>query len=304
MPPDRQTHSSLFDRRPPVQRRSNRLALVLLLLLWTVGFVSIDAIVAPATEPWSRWSVHDDASTAVVDHAAWQRLLDLYLRPGADGITRFAYAEVTADDRRELADYVARLSATQVSGLSRAEQFAYWVNLYNALTVKTILTYYPVASIRDIDTSPGLFSDGPWDAKLVSIEGEWVGLNDIEHRILRPLWRDPRLHYAVNCASLGCPNLLPEAFTAANSERLLDLGAFGYVNAPRGAEVRSDGLWVSSIYIWFKEDFGGNDLGIIEHLRRYATPEQRDRLAGVAAISGHHYDWRLNDAATAPGRSQ
>jgi Protein of unknown function, DUF547 len=87
-----------------------------------------------------------------------------------------------------------------------------------------------VASIRDIAISPGLFSVGPWGRKLIEVEGEPLSLDDIEHRILRPIWRDPRLHYAVNCAALGCPNLRSSAFTAANADILLETAASDYVN--------------------------------------------------------------------------
>jgi Protein of unknown function, DUF547 len=87
-----------------------------------------------------------------------------------------------------------------------------------------------VASIRDIAISPGLFSVGPWGGKLIEVEGEPLSLDDIEHRILRPIWRDPRLHYAVNCAALGCPNLRSSAFTAANADILLETAASDYVN--------------------------------------------------------------------------
>ena len=159
-----------------------------------------------------------------------------------------------------------------------------------------MLDHYPVDGIRDIDISPGLFADGPWDKKLVEIEGEDVSLNDIEHRILRPIWRDPRIHYAVNCASIGCSNLRPTAFTAANSDALLTAAAQAYVNHPRGARVEDGKLIVSSIYVWFQEDFGGNDAGVIRHLIRYAAAGLGTRLAGVTSIHTHDYDWGLNDA--------
>ncbi len=174
--------------------------------------------------------------------------------------------------------------------------------LYNALTVKVVLDHYPVDGIRDIDFSPGLFADGPWDKKLVEIEGEDVSLNDIEHRILRPIWRDPRIHYAVNCASIGCPNLQPTAFTAANTDALLAAAAQAYVNHPRGARVEGGKLIVSSIYVWFQEDFGGNDAGVISHLRRYADPGLRSRLSRIERIGDHFYDWSLNGAPSKPAQ--
>jgi len=175
-----------------------------------------------------------------------------------------------------------------------ATRSAFWINLYNALTVELILDHYPVASILDISISPGLFSFGPWDKKLIEVEGEALSLNDIEHRILRPIWRDARLHYAVNCASLGCPNLREVAFTAENTEWLLEQGAHEYVNHARGAEFIDSQLIVSSIYHWFKEDFGDSDRGVIEHLGAFAAPELAKRLAKTRRLSGHDYDWDLN----------
>ena len=160
-----------------------------------------------------------------------------------------------------------------------------------------VLDHYPVDGIRDIDISPGLFADGPWDKKLVEIEGEAVSLNDIEHRILRPVWRDPRIHYAVNCAAIGCPNLQPTAYTAANTDALLDEAARAYVNHPRGARVEDGKLIVSSIYVWFQDDFGGDNAGVIHHLTRHADAGLRTQLSGVASIYTHHYDWLLNDTA-------
>jgi hypothetical protein len=183
-----------------------------------------------------------------------------------------------------------------VRSLRRDEQLAYWINLYNALTVKVILDHYPVKSIRSIDISPGFFSDGPWGKPLVRVEGKEMTLNDMEHRVLRPIWKDPRIHYAVNCASLGCPNLQPRAFTAENAEELLALAAREYVNHPRGVSVDKGWVRVSSIYVWFKEDFGGTDEGVIEHLRRHASGALPEELRRVDGISEHHYDWSLNDA--------
>ena len=255
------------------------------------------SLAAPQAELWPRWQAYDPASTVVVEHAPWRRILAAHLRPSPDGINRFAYGQVSPVERAALAEYVTALSAAPVSGLARPEQRALWINLYNALTVKVVLDHYPVNSIREINISPGLFSIGPWGRKLITVEGERISLDDIEHRILRPIWRDPRLHYAVNCASIGCPNLAAEPYTAANAERLLNEGAYAYVNHPRGVRVDGGRLAVSSIYAWFKEDFGGGDAGVISHLRQYAAPRLAASLAGATRIAGDAYDWTLNDAA-------
>lgn len=254
------------------------------------------AAAAPEAQLWPRWLSRDDASTAHVDHAAWDRLLERHVRAGDDGINRVAYAGFSGADRFALDGYVQALGATAISRYGADEQFAFWANLYNALTVQVVLAHYPVASIRDIDISPGLFAQGPWGKKLVSVEGEPLSLDDIEHRILRPIWKDPRVHYAVNCAALGCPDLPGEAFTAQRLETQLERAARGFVNHPRAARVDGGRLRVSSIYSWFKDDFGGSDAGVIAHLKRYAAPPLRSALDAIRGVNGHDYDWRLNGA--------
>ncbi len=272
---------------------------ILRLVAIAVAFVLFSlslAEAAPKAELWPRWQAHEPASTQAVEHDAWDRFLKAYVAPAADGINRVAYGRVTNEDRLRLASYIARLAAAPVDRLGRDEQRALWINLYNALTVKTVLDHYPVNGIRDIRISPGLFSSGPWGRKLVKVAGEDISLDDIEHRILRPIWRDPRLHYALNCAALGCPNLQREAFTAANTERLLDEGARAYAGHPRGARLEGGRLIVSSIYVWFRDDFGGSDAGVIAHLKQYGAPGLIRELDGRTRIDGDAYDWALNGA--------
>lgn len=254
------------------------------------------ACAAPRPNPWPRWRASDETARTTIDHTPWDGFLAHYLVAGADGINRLAYGRVLPDDREALGIYVAALAGLPITSYRRIEQRAYWINLYNALTVRVVLDHYPVASILDINIAPGLLSRGPWGKKLVHIEGEPVSLDDIEHRILRPFWHDPRLHYALNCASLGCPNLQPHAFTAAGTDAVLDRAARAYVNHPRGARIVDGRLYVSSLYVWYKPDFGGSDRGVIAHLRRYAEPPLRKALALQASIAGDSYDWSLNDA--------
>lgn len=254
------------------------------------------AMAAPKPDLWPRWQSQDAGSTRKLDHGAWDDFLKRHVVAGTDGINRIGYGRVPAADKAALDAYVKTLAETPVGKLHRDEQRAYWVNLYNALTVQVVLGAYPVKSIRDIKISPGLFASGPWGKKLARVEGEEVSLDDIEHRILRPIWNDPRTHYAVNCASIGCPNLPRDAFTVANMNVLLDAGARAYVNHPRGAEVKDGKLTTSSIYDWFKVDFGGSDAGVIAHLRRFATGAHAAALAAVSRIDGDRYDWSLNDA--------
>jgi len=123
-----------------------------------------------------------------------------------------------------------------------------------------------------------------------------VSLDDIEHRILRPIWQDPRVHYAVNCASMGCPNLQPTAFTAANAEELLDRGAREYTSHPRGANLSNGRLTLSSIYDWFSEDFGGEE-GVLDHIASFADPATARQLAEYGGRIRYDYDWSLNSGS-------
>lgn len=253
------------------------------------------ALAAPKAEPWPIWDAHDPASRLVIDHAAWGRFLVRYRRDGADGIARLAYREAVAG-RAALEAEIARLAALPIRRYGRAEQFAYWANLYNMITVAVVLKHYPVRSIRDIGISPGWFSRGPWGAKLVEVEGMALSLDDIEHRILRPGWRDARVHYVVNCASLGCPDLPPAPLTGATAEATMEAGARRFVNHPRAAVVEGEKLVVSSIYVWFAEDFGARREDVVRHLRRYARPELEAQLARFREAEADRYDWTLNEA--------
>lgn len=195
--------------------------------------------------------------------------------------------------------YLAGLALVDPDTLARTEQMAFWINLYNARTVALIVDHYPVDSIRDIAISPGLFSVGPWRKKLVTIAGEALSLDDIEHRILRPIMADPRVHYAVNCATVGCPNLQPQPFTGARLEAMLEEGARDYVNHPRGVallprRLLADRLTPSRIYDWFIADISGDIAGVLAHLRRYTTGETAEILAAVETIDAYRYDWSLN----------
>jgi hypothetical protein len=264
-------------------------------VLATAAVGGVERALAPDAKLWERWTAHDPASTLSVDHGPWDALLRRHV-VDAPGVNRVRYGAFTAADRAALDADLAALQATPVDRLSRPEQMAFWINLYNALTVDVALDHYPVGSIRDIDISPGLIADGPWGAKLATVAGERLSLDDIEHRILRPIWKDPRIHYAVNCAAVGCPDLRARAWTAEGLDAALDAAARAYVNDPRGVRIEGDRLVVSKIYDWFHEDFGGTDAALIGHLARYAEPPLADALRGRGRIDDAVYDWALNDA--------
>jgi hypothetical protein len=266
-----------------------------------VALLSSVAQAAPKAELWPRWQKHDPTSREKIDHGAWDRFLKLYLvAPHPSGINRVRYQAVGADDRKALKDYLLSLQGAAISSYNRSEQKAYWINLYNAATVDLIIGRFPLASIRDINISPGFLARGPWGAKLLTVEGEKLSLDDIEHRILRPIWKDNRVHYALNCASLGCPNLQPSAFTADNSEALLEKGAREFINHPRGVAIQKGKLQVSSIYVWFQEDFGRDAADLMEHWQEFAEPPLASALEKYQGGLSHDYDWHLNGVEAKP----
>ena len=251
---------------------------------------------APSADLWPKWQKSSEQNRQTLDHSRWAEILDTYLVSNhPSGINRFRYGDVSGKDRQLLQEYLADVQNVTVTSLNRGEQKAYWINLYNALTVEVILDHYPVKSIMDIDISPGFFSQGPWGAKLFTIEDEKLSLNDIEHRILRPIFTDNRVHYALNCASLGCPNLQASPFTATNMEQMLDAGARAYINHSRGVQIGTGKIQLSSIYKWFKSDFGGTDVGVTDHLLRFADNDLAKTLKGEKKKFSYSYNWDLNE---------
>lgn len=275
---------------------SKRVAAIMALVL-TIGLFVVPA--AGAAEPAELFRKAALGSPAMVDHSIWDRLLKQHVKAGADGINRVDYAAFKASGHSQLKQYIRALEGIDPATLDRPEQFAMLANLYNAETVDIVLDHYPVASIKDISLGGSLlaaFTGGPWKAKVLRLKGVELSLDDIEHGILRPVFKDSRVHYAVNCASIGCPNLQREAFTGAKLNQQLDAAARAYINHPRGASVVEGRLIVSSIYNWFKSDFGGSDDGVIRHLKAYAAPSLLAQLNSIKEISDYAYDWHLNDA--------
>lgn len=243
------------------------------------------------------WATSDSQSTQVISHAPWQLILDKYLIPAqnANDINRFDYASVTVNDQTILSRYLDQLQDIDPRQYNSQEQMAYWINIYNALTVNLILKNYPVKSITKLGEK--FFSFGPWDDQAAVINNKSLTLNDIEHKILRPIWQDPRIHYAVNCASIGCPNLATQAYTSTNLDVQLEQGATDYINHPRGVHVDGNDLIVSKIYKWYSEDFGNTETSLIVHLKQYAKPALKNSLIHFEKHNGdidYEYNWQLN----------
>jgi hypothetical protein len=284
----------LYRAGAPARRRAGRLAALFVVLLAALPAATF------AGAAQDLFSTHAEGAAETIDHSAWDHLLKTYVKGGADGLNRVDHASLKAEGLPALRDYIGTLEQADPNKLDRNEQFALLANLYNAKTLEIVASRYPVKSIKDISLGGGLVAavtGGPWKAKVTKLKGVELSLDDIEHGILRPIFKDPRVHYAVNCASVGCPNLRDEAFTGARLNKQLEQAAKDYVNSSRGVSFESGAPAVSSIYVWFIDDFGGDDQGVLDHLRKYAGPDLAKRLAGASALGGDRYDWSLNDAA-------
>ena len=241
----------------------------------------------------STWEKNNPNSKEKIQHQVWDDFLQKNIIP-KDKLNTISYGAVSKEYKRTLDNYLKYLQEIKITNYNQQEQKAYWINLYNSLTVQVVLDHYPVDSIRDIKLS-GVFTIGPWKKKLVSVEREMLTLDDIEHKILRPIWKDNRVHYAVNCASVGCPNLQNRAFTADNIENLLEKGAKEYIQSPNGVSFQNNQLVISSIYKWFQEDFSTTPQGVLKHLQKYATADTKEKLANYQGKIKYEYNWSLNE---------
>lgn len=272
------------------------------------GFISGVATLTPgatAASVTDAFRAHAQGTSAKIDHGSWDALLKAYVKPAPDGVNRVDYKAFKAKGHAALKDYIGKLQAADPAALGKSEQMAFWINLYNAKTIDIILEHYPVKSIREISLETSLLgflkksvgAGGPWKAEVLKVKGRDLSLDNIEHDILRPIFKDPRVHYAVNCASYGCPNLQAAAFTGAELDQQLDNGARAFINHPRGLKVEDGRVMASSIYDWFQSDFGGSAAGVLKHARSYANADLKAALEGKASIDSFDYDWRLNDIA-------
>ena len=262
------------------------LAFTLCVSSFTVGAVA-------KAESWTYWTPHDTTSEFQPDHQAWQVFLDQYVAEYPDGINRVAYHRIIQEQGNVLLDdYLSDMASLDPRKLNRSEQMAYWINLYNAHTVKLVLGYPDKKGILKMGRK--LFAIGPWDDVVATIAGEALSLNDIEHRILRPIWGDHRIHFAVNCASLGCPNLNKTAFNGANLERLLTEGEDDYLNHTRGLQrLKNDKLQLSAIFKWYESDFGASKQEVVAYIARHSRVMEGYDYNSRPRIS-YEYNWELN----------
>lgn len=273
----------------------HKLLMATLLVLITLAMTANHAYASDRKALWPRWQVFNPLSKARIDHTKWQQFLDHNIIIDDEGITLINYTAISKSDIALLNDYINTQEKVKVMQYNRQEQLAYWINLYNALTVKLILEHYPVSSIKDINISPGLFSIGPWSANLIRVDNVALSLNDIHNRIIRPIWNDPRTHYAINNATIGAANLSPKAYSGRQIINQLNSAAKNYINSLRGVQVIDNKLIVSKIYDWFEQDFGSSKQNVIIHLKQFANNKLKQRLSTISTVDGYQYNWHLNN---------
>ena len=224
------------------------------------------------------------ARAEAVDYGTYAELLQAHVR---DGVVD--YAGFKADEAR-LDDYLARNGRVNPESLSREDRFAYYINAYNAWTIKLILTGYPgVKSIKDL----GSLLQSPWKKPFVKIDGRTLTLDEIEHSILRPQFKDARVHFAIVCASKGCPPLIAQPYRGAVLDEQLNRVTTAFLNRPGNYRLEGDRFEVSSIFKWFGEDFGN----LFDFYIRYAQGDLKQALQSGRdriRIGYLDYDWSLN----------
>ena len=226
--------------------------------------------------------------TTAPSHGLWDRLVKSHVR--ADG--RVDYRGFVRD-KALLEDYLQLLSShpPDWENWSKEEQLAYWINAYNAFTVKLIVDHYPVKSIRDLGPALKIpLINDVWHYQFFEIGGVKTSLDHIEHGILRKEFDEPRIHFAINCASVSCPPLLNEAFFPDKLESQLQKVTLGFVNDPSRNRILAESIQISSIFSWFKEDFTRHGT-LIDFLNQYS----KVKILRGAKITFLEYDWNLNE---------
>jgi hypothetical protein len=236
-------------------------------------------------------------------HARWTAVLERHVSGD-----RFDYLAL-ARERTALDGYLAelhRVTPSQLAGWTREERFAFWINTYNAHVVDLVCRNWPLESIKDLG---GLFSP-VWKKRYIDMpaldpggQGRALSLDDVEHQILRPRFRDARVHAAVNCASIGCPPLRAEAFVAERlSEQLDDQTRKWLADSRRNRYERSRStVHVSKIFDWFEEDFERDAGGVEAWIRRYAPAAEAEWMKAAKKLKRKYvdYDWAVNVAPKA-----
>lgn len=263
-----------------------------------LGFLVVTLLGAMATHAsnssqyWAYWDHSNEFNRATVDHQPWNRILSSYVVKKERGANRFRYGELKGRDKKALSSYIQTLASTDPRQFNRKEQQAYWLNLYNAITVKIISDNYPVKSFSDIRSKQ--LSRDPLSSPVVEVTGQPLSLSDIENRILRPIWKDHKIHFGLNCADMSCPGLLPVAFTGNNVKDLLKKSGRDFINHQNGVTLKNGKLTASSMFRQYKTDFARDDKALLKVFAHYADDRLALYLLGFQGKIDYVHDHSLN----------
>lgn len=247
---------------------------------------------APSPQLWPLWDQSNPHNEHTISHDRWQQFLNRYIILPAGSESYFVdYANVTAADAELLALYLDDQSRINPCLYSRDEQLAFWLNLHNALVVDLLLKHRDAANVQKIET--GWFEQSPWQRVLITVDNEPLSLDDIKHRILRPIWRNPHVHYALVNGAVGSPDLLPVAFDGQRIYQQLKQAAHHFINQQKAVAMVGDDLLLSSIFEEYQADFGGED-GVLLELKIFAEPKLRQFLIGFDGTIDYQMDWTVN----------
>ena len=241
-----------------------------------------------------QWPASQQVSMDKISHARFDKLLKKYV--DNDGYVNYSVWKSSSTDRKELRTYISELSRASLSTpATRNGQLAFWINAYNAVTLEGMMQEYPTTSIRNHTAK--VFGYNIWKNLPFKVGNGQYSLEQIEHSILRKK-KEPRIHFAIVCASVGCPRLLNEAYTSANLESQLSNNARDFFSRPKNIRVdaRNKRLYLSSILDWFGTDFGSSQAQQLNYLKPYLPANAKALVdAGGVRISYLDYDWGIND---------
>ena len=224
-------------------------------------------------------------ATQGVDNSLYAGLLKKYVKDGVVNYQGFKNEESVLDK------YLKVLKEVDSKILSRNEQFAFYINAYNSWTIKLILGGYPdVKSIKEL----GSLFKSPWKKKICRIDGKIMTLDDIEHDVLRPVFKDPRVHFAINCAAKSCPPLRSEPYLGGALDQQLDDMTGAFINDLKNNRLENHTLYVSSIFKWFAKDFNKDITGFFLKYAKRGLKEQLEANNEMIKVKYLDYNWSLN----------
>ena len=263
------------------------------IVVLTLGILMLQLMprLAWAQDVEMYFSASKPASTEVIMHEKFDQFLREWVLYGADGVGRFHYGEIVKSDKDALKSYLTQMAKIKITHYHRKEQLAYWLNLYNAVVINMVLQEYPIKTIKE--------ASSPWSSQKITVEGHGLSLDNIEHDIIRAIFQDFRIHFAINSAAYGSGGVTKTAYTGKNLEMNLEQVTKDFLSHDRGLSIMGKKVQVSTIFKWYRDDFGGSDEDILRIIKKYTSDAKRAQLKKHKMVRfDYQFDWQLNDTAT------